>query len=114
MLGLSEAESSVFASGNTSHWRLSFVCQTSVVIFGINGENISQLTLQLWEIPSKWGEVPYICSSWNSCSGDSPAGVSAPAQVFNILKKNIPFLIADVMSKSWNKLSIGSKIPQNF
>lgn len=46
MLGLSEAESSLFASGTTSDRNVSFVCQSSVVIFGVNMKRISQLTLK--------------------------------------------------------------------
>lgn len=47
MLELSEAESSVFASGTTSDWNLSFVCQSSVTIFSVNVKCISQLTLKV-------------------------------------------------------------------
>lgn len=47
MLGLSAAESSVFASGATSDWNLSFDCQSSVAIFGVDVKCISQLTLKV-------------------------------------------------------------------
>lgn len=47
MLELSEAESSVFASGTTCDWNLSFVCQSSVAIFSVNEKCISQLALKV-------------------------------------------------------------------
>lgn len=41
------AESSVFASGTTSDWNLSFVWQSSVAIFGIKMKFISQLSVKV-------------------------------------------------------------------
>lgn len=74
MLALSKAEISSFASGTTSDWNLAFVCQSSATIFGVNMKCISQLILMRNIFFSLlWGEGPYICASWDSCSGTSYA-----------------------------------------
>lgn len=104
MLGLSEAESSLFASGTTSDWNVSFVCQSSVLIFGVNMKCISQLTLKVQSQETcsfllMWEEDHCACASWVSCHGTSYTLV----QVYTSLKRCLQFLIAGGLSKYWIK-----------